>query len=45
MSAVLRLVYLRDLRASQNMANQLIAMAQEFTADPKTDAKLGKVGY
>lgn len=29
---------------SQSLANELLALAQEYTADPRTDTKLGKVG-
>jgi RLL motif-containing protein 1 len=42
--AVLRLLFLSDLRTCQSTVNELLILAQEFTADPKTDAKLGKVG-
>jgi len=41
---VLRLLFLHDLRASQNLANELMALAQNYTADPRTDTKLGQVG-
>lgn len=41
---VLRLLFLHDLRAAQNLANELMILAQEITSDPKTDSKLGQVG-
>ena len=41
---VFRLLFLHDLRSTQSMANELMMLAQEYTSDPKTDAKLGKVG-
>lgn len=43
-SQVLRLLFLHDLRATQNLSNELMILCQEYTANPKTDAKLGKVG-
>ena len=42
---VLRLLYIDDLRRLQTAVNNVIVGAQAFTANPKTDAKLGKVGY
>ena len=44
-SKVLRLLYIDDLRKLQTAVNNVIVKAQAFTANPKTDAKLGKVGY
>ena len=41
---VLTLLQLSRLRASQDACNRVIATAQEFTADPRTDATLGRVG-
>jgi RLL motif-containing protein 1 len=41
---VLRLLYIEDLRRLQTALNNVIVRAQEFTANPKTDARLGKVG-
>ena len=41
---VFRLLFLHDLRSTQNLSNELMMLAQEYTSDPKTDAKLGKVG-
>lgn len=44
-SKVLRLLYIDDLRRLQTAVNNVIVRAQAFTANPKTDAKLGKVGF
>jgi RLL motif-containing protein 1 len=41
---VLRLLHLQDLRELQTLINEVIVSVQEFTADPKTDSRLGKVG-
>eukprot|EP00696_Hemimastix_kukwesjijk_P011409 gnl/Hemi2/24319_TR8171_c0_g1_i1.p1 gnl/Hemi2/24319_TR8171_c0_g1~~gnl/Hemi2/24319_TR8171_c0_g1_i1.p1 ORF type:complete len:254 (-),score=75.38 gnl/Hemi2/24319_TR8171_c0_g1_i1:112-834(-) len=41
---VLRLLYIADLRDTQSKINSVIATLQSFTANPKTDARLGKVG-
>uniref|UniRef100_A0A7S3DGF7 Uncharacterized protein n=2 Tax=Palpitomonas bilix TaxID=652834 RepID=A0A7S3DGF7_9EUKA len=41
---ILRVHYLEDLREFQTATNEFIAGMQEFTAKPKTNAKLGKVG-
>lgn len=42
---VLRLAQLHRLRDLQTCINECIAAMQEVTSDPKTDTKLGKVGY
>lgn len=41
---VLRILHIRELRRLQNRVNAAIAAMQTVTANPKTDAKLGKVG-
>eukprot|EP01087_Luapelamoeba_hula_P004392 TRINITY_DN14336_c0_g1_i1.p1 TRINITY_DN14336_c0_g1~~TRINITY_DN14336_c0_g1_i1.p1 ORF type:complete len:250 (+),score=41.79 TRINITY_DN14336_c0_g1_i1:20-769(+) len=41
---VLRLLYTSDQRELQTCINDLIVAVQNFTASPKTDAALGKVG-
>eukprot|EP00040_Diaphanoeca_grandis_P007318 m.40491 g.40491 ORF g.40491 m.40491 type:complete len:240 (-) comp18508_c0_seq2:271-990(-) len=42
---VLRLLHIADLRDLQTRVNELIVKVQALTADPKTNARLGKVGY
>ena len=41
---VLRMLHVRQLRQLQDSVNRVIESLQEFTANPKTDAKLGRVG-
>lgn len=41
----LRLIHLENLRETQTEINEVIVAVQEITADPKTDKRLGKVGY
>lgn len=41
---VLRLLYLGAMREAQDRANDILETVQAFTADPKTDSRLGKVG-
>jgi len=43
-ATVLRMLYIEDLRTLQNDVNKLLVQVQEFTADPKTDSSLGRVG-
>ncbi|CAG9854273.1 unnamed protein product [Phyllotreta striolata] len=42
---ILRMIYIQDLRNLQTKANELIVAVQSVTANPKTDTKLGKVGF
>lgn len=42
--AVLRMLYIADLRELQDAANDLIVSVQAHTANPKTDSSLGAVG-
>ena len=42
---VMRLLYIHDLRDLQTHGNECIVAVQNLTANPKTDTKLGKVGY
>ena len=44
-ATVLRLLYVADLREFQTEINTLVAQIQELTAEPKTDSRLGKVGF
>lgn len=43
-AALLRMLYVADLRELQDAVNDILITVQEFTADPKTDASLGVVG-
>jgi len=42
---VLRLLYIQDLRDLQTKINECVVTVQAITANPKTDTKLGKVGF
>ena len=44
MSVVLKMLHLWDFRELQTDLNSLIVLGQEYTANPKTNASLGKVG-
>ena len=41
---ILRVLYVLDVRQSQNQLNEIVTYLQRFTANPKTNAHLGKVG-
>ena len=41
---VLRMLHVRELRRLQDAVNAAIVCMQEFTANPRTDARLGRVG-
>lgn len=41
---VLRMLYISDFRELQNDLNALIVLGQEYTANPKTNSAIGKVG-
>ena len=43
-AALLRMLYVADLRELQDAVNDILITVQEFTADPRTDSSLGKVG-
>lgn len=43
-ATLLRVLFVNDLRNLQTQVDRLIVEMQEYTADPKTDAKLGRVG-
>lgn len=42
---ILRLLQIQSIRELQTSINETIVAVQEITADPRTDTKLGKVGY
>lgn len=42
---ILRLLQIQSVRQVQTSVNESIVAIQEITADPKTDSKLGKVGF
>jgi len=44
-SRILRLLYIHDLRELQTKINECIVSIQTITANPKTDTRLGKVGF
>lgn len=44
LAKALRQIYQYDLHDLQQTVNETIAIAQEFTANPVTDKRLGKVG-
>ena len=41
---ILRLLHIQELRDLQTAINEAIVKVQAFTANPKTDSRLGKVG-
>jgi RLL motif-containing protein 1 len=41
---VLRMLHVRELRKLQDEVNRAIVKLQEFTANPRTDSRLGRVG-
>ena len=41
---VLKMLYLWDFREMQSDVNSLIVLGQEYTANPRTNNSLGKVG-
>lgn len=43
-ATVLKMLYLSDFREMQNDLNSLLLLGQEYTANPRTNTKLGKVG-
>ena len=43
-SVVIKMLYLLDFRELQNDLNTLIVLGQEYTANPRTNSAMGKVG-
>ncbi len=41
---ILRSLFIQDLRKLQSTIDETVVNVQEYTANPKTDAKLGRVG-
>lgn len=41
---ILRLLYIADMRDLQTRINELIVTVQNYTANPRVNAALGKVG-
>mmetsp|Transcript_9287 Transcript_9287/g.13992 ORF Transcript_9287/g.13992 Transcript_9287/m.13992 type:complete len:242 (-) Transcript_9287:143-868(-) len=44
LAVVLKMLHLTDFRELQSDINSLIVLGQQYTADPKTNSTLGKVG-
>lgn len=44
-AVALRLLHVSELRNLQDLINFAIVKVQQLTADPKTDEKLGQVGF
>eukprot|EP01024_Parvocaulis_polyphysoides_P049834 TRINITY_DN4851_c0_g1_i2.p1 TRINITY_DN4851_c0_g1~~TRINITY_DN4851_c0_g1_i2.p1 ORF type:complete len:263 (+),score=41.82 TRINITY_DN4851_c0_g1_i2:77-865(+) len=44
-ATVLRILYIKDLRNLQSQIDHGIVELQEYTANPKTDSRLGRVGH
>lgn len=42
---ILRLLQIHNVREVQTKINETIVAVQELTANPKTDTKIGKVGF
>lgn len=42
---ILKLLYILEVRGLQNQLNEIVTFIQRFTANPRTNTKLGKVGY
>jgi len=43
-ATILRMMYIKDLRETQTQLNMVISELQDYTANPKTNSNLGKVG-
>eukprot|EP01025_Chloroclados_australasicus_P041677 TRINITY_DN4432_c0_g1_i1.p1 TRINITY_DN4432_c0_g1~~TRINITY_DN4432_c0_g1_i1.p1 ORF type:complete len:259 (-),score=20.81 TRINITY_DN4432_c0_g1_i1:325-1101(-) len=44
-STILRVLFIKDLRDLQSQIDHAIVELQEYTANPKTDSRLGRVGH
>lgn len=44
-AVALRLLHVSELRSLQDLINHAIVQVQKLTADPKTDASQGRVGF
>ncbi|GLI67542.1 hypothetical protein VaNZ11_011766 [Volvox africanus] len=44
-ATALRLLYIQDLRRLQSQIDHAVVEMQEYTANPRTDSSLGKVGH
>lgn len=45
LAMLLRMLYIKDLRSLQSAIDRMLVQVQEYTANPRTDASLGKVGH
>lgn len=43
-ATILRMLYIRDLRGLQTLIDETLVNVQNYTANPKTDAALGRIG-
>ncbi|GMH43332.1 hypothetical protein BSKO_11254 [Bryopsis sp. KO-2023] len=43
-ATLLRMLFVKDVRQLQSLIDRTIVKAQEYTANPKTDSRLGRVG-
>ncbi|KAL3153989.1 hypothetical protein ABBQ32_013544 [Trebouxia sp. C0010 RCD-2024] len=43
-ATILRMLYIKDLRGLQTLIDETLVNVQNYTANPKTDAALGRIG-
>lgn len=43
-ATILHMLYIKDLRGLQTIIDETIVNVQNYTANPKTDAALGRIG-
>ncbi|DBA73695.1 TPA: hypothetical protein ACH3X2_009675 [Trebouxia sp. C0005] len=43
-ATILRMLYIKDLRGLQTIIDETLVNVQNYTANPKTDAALGRIG-